>query len=129
MCHGYIYPIRTNNHGEVAQFMFKKRFIAISHHLLPIHNEIFVLKMCHGYMYGIRTYYLGEFFCNILAPKLMAEVLKWLILCLTRDLLLVHTIYYPYITKFLFLKCAMVICTLYVHITMANFSPIFYHQN
>ena len=81
--------------------------------------------MYHGNMYAIRTYNHGEFFCDILAPKLIAEVLKWLILCLRKDLWPFHTIYYPYITKFLFLKCAMVVCTLYVHITIAKFSPIF----
>ena len=81
--------------------------------------------MSHGYMYAVRTYNDGEFFCHIFAPKLITEVLKWLNLCLRRDLWLLHTIYYPYITKFLFLKCAMVICTLYVHITMAKFSSIF----
>ena len=53
-------------------------------------------------MYAIRTYSHGEFFSNILAPKLMAEVLKWLILCLRKDLLVVQT--------------------------MAKFSAKFYHQ-
>ena len=46
-------------------------------------------------MYAIRTYNHGEFFSNILAPKLIAEVLKWLILCLITELLLVHAIYFP----------------------------------
>ena len=31
-------------------------------------------------MYAMRTYNHGEYFSNILAPKLIAEVLKWLIL-------------------------------------------------
>ena len=51
--------------------------------------------MSHGYMYAIRTYNHGEFFSNILAPKLIAEVLKWLFLCLRRELLLVHAICFP----------------------------------
>ena len=46
-------------------------------------------------MYAIRTYNHEEFFSDILAPKLMAEVLKWLILCLRRKLLLVHAIFFP----------------------------------
>ena len=49
---------------------------------LYVHYKIFDLKMSHGYMYAICTYNHGEFFVNILAPKLIAEVLKWLILCL-----------------------------------------------
>ena len=32
-------------------------------------------------MYAIRTYNLGELFSNILEPKSIAEVVKWLILC------------------------------------------------
>ena len=81
--------------------------------------------MSHGYMYAIRTYNLGVIFSNILAPKLIAEVLKWFILCLKRDSLPVQAIYFPQSKIILFLKCPMVICTLYVHITMANFSPTF----
>ena len=34
--------------------------------------------MCHGYMYAIGTYNHGEFFSNILAPKLIAEALKFM---------------------------------------------------
>ena len=32
-------------------------------------------------MYAISTYIHGVFFSNISEPKLIAEVLKWLILC------------------------------------------------
>ena len=46
-------------------------------------------------MYAIRTYNHGEFFSNILAPKLIAEVVKWLNLCLRRDSVLVHAIRCP----------------------------------
>ena len=46
-------------------------------------------------MYAIRTYNHGKFFCNILAPKFMAEVLKWLISSLRGDLVLDHAICFP----------------------------------
>ena len=59
---------------------------------LYLHYKIFDLKMSHGYMYAIRTYNHGKFFCNILAPKLIADELKWLILCLRRDSVLVYAI-------------------------------------
>ena len=62
---------------------------------LYVHYKIFDLKMSNGYMYAIRTYNHGKFFSNILAPKLIPEVLKWLILCLRRELLLVHAICFP----------------------------------
>ena len=75
--------------------MLEKRFTASSGHLLSLKYNIFVLEMSHGYMYAIRTYYHGVFFSNILAPKLIAEVLKWLILCLRRDSLPVQAIYFP----------------------------------
>ena len=75
--------------------MLEKRFTANSGHLLSLKYNIFVLKMSHGYMYAIRTYKYGELFSNILAPKSIAEVLKWLILCLRRDSLPVQAIYFP----------------------------------
>ena len=43
--------------------------------------------------------------------------------------MLVEAIYLPQSTIFFFLKCPMVICPYSVHITMANFSPIFRHEN
>ena len=103
----------TKIHGwsaQVAHFMFKKRFSVSSRHLLSLkyssyflkcpmvictlylHYKIFDLKMSHGYMYAIRTYNHGKFFSNILAPKLIADELKWLILCLRRDSVLVCAI-------------------------------------
>ena len=42
--------------------------------------------------------------------------------------MLVPGIYLPESTYFLYLKSTMVICTYSVHITMANFSPIFSGQ-
>ena len=51
--------------------------------------------MSHGNMYAMRAYNHGKFFSNILAPKFMAEVLKWLILSLGRDSALVHAICLP----------------------------------
>ena len=62
---------------------------------LYVYYKIFDLKMSHGYMYAIRTYNHGEFFSNILAQKLIAEVFKLLILCLRRDSVLVHAICFP----------------------------------
>ena len=106
----------TKIHGwsaHVAHFVFKKRFSVSSRHLLSlkyssyflkcpmvictlyVHYKIFHLKMSHGYMYAIRTYNHGKFFSNILAPKFMAEELKWLILCLRRDSVLVHATCFP----------------------------------
>ena len=75
--------------------MLEKRFTANSGHLLSLKYNIFVLEMSHGYMYAIPTYNHGVFFSNILAPKLIAEVLKWLILCLRRDSLPVQAMYFP----------------------------------
>ena len=43
--------------------------------------------------------------------------------------MLVQATYLPQRTIFFFLKCPMVICPYSVHITMANFSPIFRHEN
>ena len=43
--------------------------------------------------------------------------------------MLVQAIYLPQSTIFFFLKCLMVICPCSVHITMANVSPIFWHEN
>ena len=40
-----------------------------------------------------------------------------------------EAIYLPYNTVFLTLKSSMVICTLYVHITIAKFSTLFRHKN
>ena len=56
-------------------------------------------------------------------------MLRWLISCKRRHTMLVQTFYLPQSTIFFFLKCPMVICTYSVHITMANFSPIFRHEN
>ena len=64
-------------------------------------------------MYAIGTYNHDEFLSNILAPKLIADLFNRLILCLRKDSVLDHAINFPYITKFWFLKCPMVICTLY----------------
>ena len=68
----------------MVHFIFKKTFTTSLGHLPPLHYNIFVLKLSHGYMYAIRTYNHGEFFSNILAPKLIAEIVKWLILSLMR---------------------------------------------
>ena len=75
--------------------MLEKRFSASSGHLLSLKYNIYVLEMSHGYMYAVRTYNHGELFSNILAPKSIAEVLKWLISCLRRDSLPVQAFYFP----------------------------------
>ena len=79
----------------MTHFMLENRFTASSGHLLSLKYNICVLEMSHGYMYAIRTYNHGELFSNFLAPISIAEVLKWLILCLSRDSLPVQAIYFP----------------------------------
>ena len=90
-------------------------------------------------MYAIRTYNHGEFFYTVSARKLTAKVMKLFKYYYRRFLVLVKAICLPYNdgeaiylhsnTIFLILKSSMVICTLYVHITMANFSTLFRHEN
>ena len=69
-------------------------------------------------------------FSNILARKLIAEVLKRLIACWRRVALLVQAIYLPSST-FLSLKCPMVICPYIVYIYNHGefFSNISEHEN
>ena len=61
--------------------MLEKTYSANSGYWFALKHNITVPKMSHGYMYVYCAYNHGEFFSNNLAPKMIAEVLKWLILC------------------------------------------------
>ena len=56
MSHGYMYAIRTYNHGELFSNILEPKSIAAHFMLEKRFTASFVLKMSHGYMYAIRTY-------------------------------------------------------------------------